>query len=67
MSERVESIYKAGSQPPKGYREWHEWADVQIASGLRQRKCILCSKWYFPQEAAKHESRDAHKPMKGKQ
>lgn len=41
---------KVGSQPPIGYMEWHEWADVQYKAGLRQRICPRCSKWRFPQE-----------------
>src|SRR5689334_5000997 len=44
------SIYKAGSQPHSGYIAWHEWAAAQIKSGLRQRRCKLCSLFRFPQE-----------------
>lgn len=38
------------SQPPAGYMERHEWAQVQLRAGLRQKLCGFCSLWKFPQE-----------------
>ena len=42
--------YKPGDQPPLGYCDWHEWAEVQTKAGLKQRRSSCCSKWKFPQE-----------------
>jgi len=42
--------HQPGSPPPKGYTDWHEWADVQHKAGLRQRQCSRCTEWNFPQE-----------------
>ncbi len=42
--------WKAGDQPPEGYLDWHEWAEVQHKAGLRQKTCGRCGKWKFPQE-----------------
>jgi hypothetical protein len=42
--------FKAGDPPPSGYNEWHEWARVQDAAGLRQTRCSRCNRWRFPQE-----------------
>lgn len=43
-------IVLPGDPAPKGYLEWHEWAAVQLKSGLRQTRCIRCSRFFFPQE-----------------
>jgi hypothetical protein len=42
--------FEVGSQPPKGYNAWHEWAEIQHKGGLRQTICNVCGKWEFPQE-----------------
>lgn len=42
--------YKPGDQAPEGYLQWHEWAEDQYKSGLRQKECGKCGKWKFPQE-----------------
>lgn len=39
-----------GSQPPKGYIQWHTWAKLQYDAGLRQSQCSHCGLWKFPQE-----------------
>jgi hypothetical protein len=44
--------YKAGDQPPIGYCDWMEWAEVQHKAGLRQRRCVKCDKYRYPQEIA---------------
>jgi len=41
--------YKPGDPEPTGYLQWHEWAEVQWTSGLRQRQCGVCGRWNFPQ------------------
>ncbi len=46
----ITPTYQVGDPPPPGYLEWHEWAKVQHAGGLRQRVCGACSLWRFPQE-----------------
>lgn len=43
-------VFKPGDPPPAGYCEWHEWARVQHAAGLRQRQCPKCKLWRYPQE-----------------
>ena len=42
--------YKVGDPPPEGYIQWHYWAEVQYNGGLRQTQCLICKKWFFPQE-----------------
>ena len=44
--------YKAGDPPPSGYLDWHEWAAVQHKAGLRQRLCVRCDRYRYPQEMA---------------
>ncbi len=39
-----------GTLPPRGYNEWHEWAEIQHKAGLRQETCGQCCLWKFPQE-----------------
>jgi hypothetical protein len=46
--------YKPGDLPPKGYLEWHEWADVQHKAGIKQFRCKRCGKWLTPQEEDGH-------------
>lgn len=47
--------YKPGDPTPTGYVQWHEWAGVQYAAGLRQRQCRKCRLWKFPQEKCECE------------
>lgn len=42
--------FKAGDPPPSGYNQWHEWAAVQYKSGLRQKRCETCKRYFFAQE-----------------
>ncbi len=42
--------WKPGDQPPAGYLDWHEWAEVQHKAGLRQTQCGKCDGWKYPQE-----------------
>jgi len=48
--------YEVGSQAPEGYRQWHEWAEVQYKAGLRQTMCPGCKKFMFPQEVDEHKN-----------
>lgn len=41
--------YKPGDPEPTGYLQWHEWAEVQWKSGLRQCQCGSCGRYCFPQ------------------
>ena len=49
--------FKPGDLPPIGYREWHEWAEVQALAGLVQRQCPACKLWLFPQETTQKTCR----------
>lgn len=42
--------FKAGDPEPTSYLDWHEWARVQAAAGLKQRQCKKCNKWRYPQD-----------------
>lgn len=42
--------YKPGDMPPEGRLAWDEWASVQDNAGLRQKECLRCGKWQYPQE-----------------
>lgn len=46
----VQRDYEVGSMPPDGYLEWQEWAETQHKAGLRQKCCMSCGKWQYPQE-----------------
>ena len=46
----IRGEHKPGDQPPTGYADWIDWADVQHKAGLRQHRCPTCRKWRFPQE-----------------
>ena len=48
--------YRVGSQPPKGYMEWHEWAEDQERGGREQKLCPY-KRWHFPQEKCQCASR----------
>lgn len=47
--------YKPGDLPPKGYLQWHEWAEVQRKAGIKQVECPTCGKWQTPQELSPHK------------
>ena len=46
----VMPTFKPGDQPPEGYLQWHEWAEVQRKAGIEQVVCCKCCKWKTPQE-----------------
>lgn len=46
----VTKTYKPGDQPPDGYLEWYEWAEMQRKAGIKQVQCISCGIWKTPQE-----------------
>lgn len=46
----IGSAYKPGDPPPEGYCQWFDWVRVQIRAGLRQRRCVVCGLYRFPQE-----------------
>lgn len=46
----VAGKFKSGDPAPAGYLDWHEWAEAQHKSGLRQSECGECAKWFYPQE-----------------
>jgi hypothetical protein len=46
----VQPTFKPGDQPPEGYLEWHEWAEVQRKAGIKQQMCGRCCRWKTPQE-----------------
>jgi hypothetical protein len=48
-------IHKPGDPPPVGYQDWQDWAHVQTKAGLKQRQCVRCKLWNFPQELASTE------------
>ena len=51
-------MFKPGDMPPNGYCAGHEWAAVQFAAGIRQKKCKPCGLYATPQEfsAGWHEN-----------
>ena len=42
--------FKVGDPLPDGYTARAEWAQVHLDAGLKQEKCCMCCKWYFPHE-----------------
>ncbi len=46
----IEPHFAPGDPPPAGYCDWHDWAEVQMKAGLKQRRCWKCGLWRFPQE-----------------
>lgn len=44
--------YQPGDPRPTGgnYNQWCEWAKAQHKAGLKQRRCVRCGKWQYPQE-----------------
>ena len=61
----VAGDYKPGDQPPTGYIDWHEWAEVQHKAGLRQKECGRCGKWKYPQELSDQTDRHEMQSRKG--
>ena len=45
-----QDTYQPGDPAPEGYLAWHEWAEAQHKSGLRQKQCGRCGLWRYPQE-----------------
>lgn len=54
-----------GDPAPEGYLAWHEWAEVQHKSGLRQKACGRCGKWRYPQELSDLHDRAQMQSRKG--
>lgn len=51
MATKTKAVYAALSPAPKGYLQWHQWAQDQYQKHkLRQQRCGRCSRWWFPQE-----------------
>ena len=46
----VTPAFQPGDPPPDSYNDWHEWARIQYAAGLRQKRCGSCGRFNFPQE-----------------
>jgi hypothetical protein len=44
------TTWAKGVMPPDGYVAWQDWAKAQHYHGLKQRQCIGCCRWRFPQE-----------------
>ncbi len=42
--------FDPGDQPPAGYLDRAEWAEVQMKAGLHQTRCPQCCLYKFPQE-----------------
>ena len=42
--------FKAGDPRPDGYIARSEWAEAQIAAGVKAKHCKSCGRWRFPQE-----------------
>jgi uncharacterized OB-fold protein len=47
--------FRPGDPAPPGYTQWMDWAKVQQRAGLRQRRCPVCGKYRYPQEACCRE------------
>ena len=62
----VSGDFKPGDQPPTGYLDWHEWADIQHKAGLKQKQCGRCEKWCFPQQLSEICDRTPMKSSYGK-
>lgn len=48
--QELKARWPAGSAAPSGYVDWHEWAEAQTLHGLKQRLCVTCGRYRFPQE-----------------
>lgn len=57
--------YAPGVQAPEDYLAWHEWAEAQHKSGLRQKKCGRCGLWRYPQELSEKYDRMEAQTRKG--
>lgn len=61
----ITDAYLPGDPAPEGYLAWHEWAEVQHKSGLRQKECGRCGKWRYPQELSDQHDRTQMQSRKG--
>lgn len=32
------------------YLQWHEWAEMKIKHGAKQKQCPKCGRWFFKSE-----------------
>jgi hypothetical protein len=62
----VMPTYKPGDLPPKGYLQWHEWAEVQRKAGIKPVQCPVCGLWKTPQELSTREKRWTVKDRRGR-
>ena len=48
----VAPTFKPGDMPPTtgSYLDWHEWARVQEAAGIKQVECVSCGRFKTPQK-----------------
>lgn len=44
-----------GESEPKGYLQWHHWAEMMIAKGHKQVQCKCCGLWFFQWGSTKHK------------
>lgn len=58
--------FKPNDPAPEGYIAWHDWAEVQIKAGLRQKQCAFCSLWKFPQELSETVLKSKLQTSRGK-
>ena len=65
VSLTIMPIFQPGDLPPKGYLEWHEWAEVQRKAGIKQVECGGCGKYKTPQELTGHLRVTEAKDKKG--
>lgn len=49
----ITQYFKPGDSIPPGYLDRQEWARVQLAAGLRQKRRD-CGYFHFPQEICEH-------------
>lgn len=46
--------FKPGDQPPAGYNDRIDWANIQYRAGLRQVR-RACGRFHFPSEICSHD------------
>ena len=65
MSSKAElkQLYPKGAAPPRSYTAWFDWAEAQLAHGLKQTQCPECGRWVFPQEARNHPRRGSSRSL----
>lgn len=56
QARRVElmKLWPKGCEAPAGYVAWFEWCEAQTAHGLRQKRCVHCDRFLFPQQVDGH-------------